>query len=332
MTDTLEILRKSTIDENEKSLRLPNIQLSLKVYGDVKKTLSKIGAKWKGGKTQAFIFDSNPRPLIDRLLNGDKVNLKKDFQFFATPKEVALKLVELARIEKHHTILEPSIGQCSLVEAINELNYCSNEIFGYELMEQNREIITKKDICNLTLLGEDFLSHNEDMKFDRIIANPPFSKNQDIDHLQKMYNCLNDNGIVVCITSVSWETGNTKKQNDFKKWLSNVNGKVIKLDANTFKESGTSIETRIIVIDKSLSKSEDVNIENKSYKNKVETIEDDFPSFEELENELKSLAEDLVLSLDNFLGLGIKKETKKTILKKEIFVSVDNTYKQLSLF
>ncbi len=44
MTDTLEILRKSTIDENEKSLRLPNIQLSLKVYGDVKKTLSKIGA------------------------------------------------------------------------------------------------------------------------------------------------------------------------------------------------------------------------------------------------------------------------------------------------
>ena len=54
--------------------------------------------------------------------------------------------------------------------------------------------------------------------------------------------------------------------------------------------------------------------------------------FEELENELKSLAEDLVLSLDNFLGLGIKKETKKTALKKEIFGSADNMYKQLSLF
>lgn len=332
MTDTLKILRDSVIDENEKSLRLPNIQLAPKVYGDVKKTLTKIGGSWKGGKTQAFIFESNPKTLIDKLLNGDKVNLKKDFQFFATPKDVALQLVELAKIEKHHTILEPSIGQCSLVEAINELNYCSNEIFGYELMEQNREIITKKDICNLTLLGEDFLTHNEDIKFDRIIANPPFTKNQDIDHLQKMYNCLNDNGIVVCITSISWEIGNTKKQNDFKKWLSKVNGKVIKLDSNTFKESGTSIETRIIVIDKSMSVNENKDIEILSSKNKVETIEDDIPSFDNLINELLQLEDDIHKSLKDLRNILSPTERKKTALKKEISIPADDIYKQLSLF
>ncbi|WP_152633288.1 N-6 DNA methylase [Aliarcobacter butzleri] len=332
--DILTILKNSIINENEKTLKLPALQLERKVYEEIKKTLSNIGGKWKGGKVQAFVFDSNPKNLIDRLINGDKINLKKDFQFFATPKDVATKLIDLAKIEKHHTILEPSIGQGSLVEAINERFHYSNEIFGYELMEQNKEVLNNKNIVNLNILGDDFLLHDENIKFDRIIANPPFTKNQDIDHLQKMYKCLNDDGIVVCITSISWQIGNTKKQNDFKKWLSQVNAKIINLDANTFKESGTSIETRIIVIDKSITVKEDVNIEYQSPKAAIETFEEDCPSFDELFNSLKELSKDILLSLDDLhSSLGFKTETKPDTKKKELNISNNgNGYTQLSLF
>lgn len=82
--DILEIFQNSTINEQEKYLKLPDIRLDQKTYAEIKKTLTKIGGSWKGGKLQAFVFDSNPKPLIDRLINGEKINLKKDFQFFST--------------------------------------------------------------------------------------------------------------------------------------------------------------------------------------------------------------------------------------------------------
>jgi len=239
-----DILKQSIIVEN--TLKLPNIVLHRKTYLNVKKEIEKIGGKWKGGKVSAFIFSESPKNLLNEILNGKKINLKKDFQFFETPLNICEKLVDLADLSDDNlTILEPSAGQGAIIECLKKI-LPNNIINYYELMPQNLKILQKKNL-NINYLGDDFLKH-KNQKFDRIIANPPFTKNQDIIHFMKMYESLNKNGILICITSTSWKNRKQKKQIDFQNFLNKNNAKIIEIPGGNFKSSGTNIATLIVKI------------------------------------------------------------------------------------
>ena len=99
------------------TLKLPEVTLDRKDYLEVKKALELIGGKWKGGKVSAFVFPSDPTGLIDRIVNGEKLNTKKEFQAFYTPKEVADKLVRLIDPQPGEIVLEPSAGNVALIDS-----------------------------------------------------------------------------------------------------------------------------------------------------------------------------------------------------------------------
>lgn len=242
-----QVLQDCTVEGNV--VKLPNIQLDRKDYQEVAKALELIGGKWKGGKIMGFVFAIDPTDLLDQIANGEKRNLKKEFQFFATPEKLADKLVYLADLKQHDTILEPSAGQGAIVKAINKIVDVVPDCF--ELMKVNT-LILKKSGLSFNLIGEDFLK-NEGKTYSKIIANPPFTKNQDIDHLKEMYNCLSRGGKLVCITSESWVNGSKKKQVDFKNWLEKENAEIIDIEKGSFKESGTAVGGKIIVLEKPLT-------------------------------------------------------------------------------
>lgn len=246
MTTKEQVLQNCTVEGNV--VKLPNKQLDRKLYQDVAKALELIGGKWKGGKEAGFVFVTDPTDLLEQIAGGDKRNLKKEFQFFGTPDALADEVVIYANLKEDDTILEPSAGQGAIIKAINK--DCNVVPDCYELMDVNT-IILKKSGLRFNLIGDDFLNH-KGKTYSKIIANPPFSKNQDIDHLKEMYYCLKDGGRLVCITSKSWENGSQKKQVDFRAWLDKVNANVISLEAGTFKESGTMVGGNIIIIDKKL--------------------------------------------------------------------------------
>ena len=241
-----QVLQDCTIEENV--VKLPNIQLDRKDYQEVAKALELIGGKWKGGKIMGFVFVTDPTDLLDQIANGEKRNLKKEFQFFATPEKLADELVYLADLKQHDTILEPSAGQGAIVKAINKV--CDVVPDCFELMDVNT-LILKKSGLSFNLIGEDFLK-NEGKTYSKIIANPPFTKNQDIDHLKAMYNCLSRGGKLVCITSESWVNGSQKKQVEFKNWLDEIEAEVIDIEKGAFKESGTAVGGKIVIINKEL--------------------------------------------------------------------------------
>ncbi len=240
--ETKDILLQCTIENN--TVKLPGIQLERVQYLDVKKHLELIGGKWKGGKVQGFVFPNNPSELLSQIANGEKRDLKKEYQFFETPERLADWLVELAEIKDSDTVLEPSAGRGAIVKAIHKA-YPDMTVSGYELMDINLPFLTA--LSGFKLLGSDFLQEC-DITFDVIIANPPFSKNQDIDHINHMFKHLNPGGRLVSVTSKHWQFAEGKKEKAFRKWIEEVEAEVFDVSCGEFKESGTMIGTCIIRI------------------------------------------------------------------------------------
>ena len=240
-----EILMHCTLEDN--ILKLPQVQFNKKSYAEAKKWIEEAGGSWMGGKVQGFTFPFNAERVFSILHKGKRCNLQQDFQFFATPPEVADWLVMLAGgVHEDEKILEPSAGTGAIIDAIHRS--CPDVIVDcYELMPENKEILSKKD--NICILGDDFTKCDV-AQYDKIIANPPFSKNQDIRHVRRMYECLNPGGVLAAITGPHWEFGSESECKDFRQWLEDNGGKKFEIEEGTFKESGTGTKTIAIVINK----------------------------------------------------------------------------------
>ena len=244
MMNKEEVLKMCVVEGNV--VKLPNVKLDRKVYLEVSKALNLIGGSWKSGKIQGFVFSEDPSELLAEIATGIKRNLQKEFQFFSTPDSLADRLVELADIKRTDIILEPSAGQGAIIKAIQRV-LPKKSVEYFELMPVNQKILEK--LSDTTYMGSDFLSEYS-YTFDKIIANPPFSKNQDIDHVMKMYEKLRHGGRIVSITSKHWEISNNKKEREFKNWLESVNAEIYDIENGSFKDSGTMVGGFIIVINK----------------------------------------------------------------------------------
>lgn len=240
----IEALQNSTIEGNV--VKLPPVQLDRDVYLKVKKSLELIGGKWKSGKIQGFVFPEDPTELLAQIAGGEKRDLKKEYQFFETPDDIADRLVKLANIQPGEDILEPSAGRGAIVKAIHR-KFPGRRVYGCELMELNLSFLKK--IEGFTLMHRDFLADCND-KYNVIIANPPFSKNQDINHIMKMESILHPGGRLVSVASTHWQFAQGKAEEAFRQWLDRKNAQVYPISAGEFKESGTMVATCIIVIHK----------------------------------------------------------------------------------
>ena len=97
----------SSLSLSDNVVKLPDVQLDRGLYLEVKKVLEGIGGKWKGGKVQGFVFQSDPSVYLEKIQNGQRVNLKKEFQYFPTPDWLADEMVVALGVEPHHKVLEP---------------------------------------------------------------------------------------------------------------------------------------------------------------------------------------------------------------------------------
>lgn len=241
--DVEEVLKHCSFTDN--IFRLPNVQLNSKSYTEVKKWIMEAGGKWKGGNVQGFTFDFDATRVATILMSGKRCNLKKEFQFFSTPATLAEWLVSLSDIRPEYAILEPSAGTGAIITAIHKV--CPEvTVDAFELMPENRQILKK--MAGVELVGEDF-TRGVPRLYDRIFANPPFSKNQDIRHVRMMYDALSpDSGTMCAITSQHWVVSAEKECVQFRDWLHVVGAETYNIPNGFFSESGTDVATMAIVI------------------------------------------------------------------------------------
>ncbi|MBJ2189130.1 MAG: SAM-dependent DNA methyltransferase [Muribaculaceae bacterium] len=240
-----EVLQHCRFENN--ILYLPDVQLNPKSYAEVKKWIMEAGGKWQGGKTQGFTFDFDATRVTSILLKGERCNLQKDFQFYATPDALADWLVSLSDVKSGYTILEPSAGSGSIIKAVHRVNP-DVVVDAFELMPENRQTLEK--MTGVKLVGEDF-TQGVPCLYNRIFANPPFSGNQDIRHVRAMYEALDPNNGEMCvITSRHWCQASERECEEFRQWLIDVKAEQHEIPRGAFDESGTNVATMALKIAK----------------------------------------------------------------------------------
>jgi len=245
----LDILTECRAEGNV--VYLPERQLDRQTYLAVNKALECIGGKWNRKQKGHVFSHGNPAEMLESLiLTGDVVDLKKEFQFFPTPRPVALRMCQMAELDETSIVLEPSCGRGDLADVIYEAGV--KELTGIELNRDMESYLAHKPYS--VHLGVNFLDyaqeHLTDEHWDRIVMNPPFSKQQDISHILAAYCILKPGGILVSVVSESAFFRSNKKAERFRDFLEVTNTLSVCLTDDAFKESGTSVRTRLIRIEK----------------------------------------------------------------------------------
>lgn len=245
--DVLDVLDQAEVDGN--NLVLVGT-LDRKLYTKTNDVLTSLGGKWNR-KAKAHIFDSDPRELIDNVLLTGTVEVPKDFDFFPTPLEVVDLLLDHADLEAGMSVLEPEAGEGAIV-ALALAN--GGRVVAVELVHKRVEKLqeTFSDCRDLMILERDFMSidpdHEDTPKFDRVIMNPPFSKRQDIHHVNHAMKFLKEDGILVAVMSSSVMFRQDKLTKEFRQMVEDHDGEFIELPEKSFKDSGTMVNTIVVVI------------------------------------------------------------------------------------
>jgi len=242
-TNQIIILEQAKIEDNKLYLQW---QLDRKEYKAINDVLETIGLK-RSRKDKAHVADCTADELqeaIEDIIETWEVETLKEtikkFQFYETPIEVAEYLVSLSNIQEDDYVCEPSawhwaIADCIPKEVIDTLHL-------YEIDKKKCDILQQKwyKVHNI-----DWLEHNN-MSFDKIIANPPFSKSQDVKHILKMYETLSEWWRLVSVASASIKTRQGKLYDELRE----LNPEYVELPSGSFRESGTMVGTVIVIINK----------------------------------------------------------------------------------
>ena len=245
----IEVLRNLDIDGN--NVRITQ-QLDRNIYLAVNKVLERIGGKWSR-KAKAHVFDTDPTQRLKSVIESGTLDPKVKTGYFNTPREVITKMIDLADLQLDHRILEPSAGQGHIVDMI--VDYLSNgniEDVNISLCETLSE--------NITILNEkgyypesDFFEFAErcrksNIYFDRILMNPPFEKQADIDHVTTAYNLLDENGILVAIMSNGVMFRENKKTVQFRENIMSHQTYIEELLLGTFEK--TNVKSVLVRLEK----------------------------------------------------------------------------------
>jgi len=230
------------------SVVLTSPRLDRKLYVEVNAALEAIGGKWNR-KAQAHLFESDPaEALAEILVDGGFADRKRDLDQFFTPPELAKEIAELADVGGKD-VLEPSAGHGALVLA--SLTAGARRVVSVEKDEKAHEALCWMKYPNgshCPYTPCDFMALVEDHRYDRVVMNPPFSKQQDIAHVTKAFGLLKPGGKLVAILSAGVEFRSDKKTAAFRRLMADSRGTLTRLAEHAFRSSGTDVRTIVVIM------------------------------------------------------------------------------------
>lgn len=252
-TETLAVLDRCTTSPCV--VVLPE-QLPRELYVKVDKVLKAAGGKWNR-KTRAHVFTEDAISVIEQaLLTGEIGNPKQELGVFYTPPALARKAAGLLRLDHTGiTVLEPSAGLGALAIATREAAGADDESCSWA--DIRCLDILPKHVVALRHEGfraecADFLDEDPEPGdlVDRIIMNPPFARCADARHFIHAMGFLKPGGRMVAIMSAGIMFRTISTYTLIRNEIERTGGSIEPLPAGSFKESGTAVNTALVVYDK----------------------------------------------------------------------------------
>jgi hypothetical protein len=224
-------------------------------YLVIDRILKALGGKWNRQK-QAHVFPTDAERLIEQALgDGEAYDVRRSLEQFDTPPELARHIVELAELRPFDDILEPSAGLGNLVQAAYDTGVELGRVQMIELdpgrVDRLRERFADRDGADIW--EGDFVEFDEYDWSDVVLMNPPFSGNQDIEHVSRAWDTLRPGGRLVAIIGPH-RTPERGQFDDtsvgFARWLKEIGATVEGLPAGTFHLSGTDVRAYLITATK----------------------------------------------------------------------------------
>ena len=180
-------------------------------------------------------------------LFAPKTTPARYFGHFPTPPAVADKVIKAASIycregENPLTVLEPSAGGGNIARRAAEAGAVVDcvEIQGHLAAQLQASGLYRN------VWEQDFVGRIPTPTYDRVVMNPPFDSERDIDQVLHALEFLKPDGLLVAIMSAGTEWRETKKARAFRDRMQSLNAKWQDLPMGSFSEVGTNVNTVIL--------------------------------------------------------------------------------------
>jgi len=187
-------------------------------------------------KAKTFYFSNQKRTSRNKSEEGQ--------DYFATPEPLGQKMVEWLHLRPNEGVLEPSAGHGAISRWFPD--FTRNTI-----IEPSTTLLSKAMLSvNARAEQKRFEEFDIGNKYMGIAMNPPFGTagRTAVDHIAKAFDHLRDGGRIVAIMPEG------SALDKFNKWYEDTPEanlvKVISLPSVVFNRAGTSVKTRVVIIDK----------------------------------------------------------------------------------
>jgi hypothetical protein len=210
------------------------------------------------------VIPDGQTPDDDGGLFTPKTSVAKNYGFFPTPDAAAERVIRHTplyrdRDEAPLSVLEPSAGSGNLARRCAEARTGTNYDGGrcdytyraavdcIEIQPELADALRSEGVYR-RVLSCDFLLLQPDPEklYDRVVMNPPFDRERDIDHVMHALSFLKADGFLIAIMSAGTEFRETRKSTAFRSLMQRMNALWEDLPPGSFASAGTYVNTVIL--------------------------------------------------------------------------------------
>lgn len=195
------------------------------------------------------VIPEEREPDEDDGLHEIKTTPAKRFGFYPTPEPAVAHVMEMAPLRRRDgepplTVLEPSAGTGNLAAACVERGAVVDCIeIQPRLADELRAQRRYRSVYCADFLA---LQPGPNRLYDRIVMNPPFDRERDIDHVMHALKFLKEGGCLVAVMSAGTEFRETRKSRAFRRLMEEMRADWRDLPPRSFAEVGTNCNTLIV--------------------------------------------------------------------------------------
>lgn len=187
-------------------------------------------------------------------LRSPKTEVARYFGFYPSPEGVVVEVLDRALLhgERPLRVLEPSAGTGNISRSAASLYGVGHRVDCVEIQSSLAQALEASKLYG-RVVCKDFLDvRPEDMGglYDRVLMNPPFDRERDIDHVMHAWDFLKADGRLVSVMSAGTEWRETSKSKAFCAFVAKNGGRFWELPERSFASVGTNVNTTLLVLNK----------------------------------------------------------------------------------